>query len=322
MTPLEGIPTAFVGMLHTDESQFETALAAVRGQQGCAVSYGIIGGLEKQEASRRLYAGFNEGVGRFDVRARVDADMVIVSPHLLAAAARLFGEDGRIDTITVALQDFFTGTEIKGLHLWRREVRWLSSPGPLFGDAVFDTSRRTLTVTGLPRPVALHAPDPTPAQSARYGSHRALKAVLAGAGSKRWDAFRSVLATQREQPHPSRLISIAALHELLRGDHIEEHLRAVLDRSDVDPDRLAALSRDPALIEQVAAILSEPRELDAVCERLRSPVRTAIAQGHVRGTPRPAALLLRVRRSISVRRHGVPDEGALRRRFMELLGLR
>lgn len=314
-------PTAFVGMLRTDEAQFAAALSAVRSQEGCRVSYEVIGGFEEQEASRRLYSGFNDGVGRFDVRARVDADMVITSPRLLAAAAHLFAEDDRVDTITVGLEDFFTGAEIKGIHLWRREVRWLSMPGALFGDAVFDTSRRTLTVVDLPRPVALHAPEPSAAQSARYGSHRALKALVKGPTSKNWVDHRAVVATQRSDPHPARLLAIAAIVDVIEGQALDQHLEASLGRQALDVDRLAALSQEPDLIGRASGILEDPDRLSRICTTLGPVVRAVTARETPRGAPRHAGFVKRARQSWSYRVHGSPDEAALRGRFLELLRL-
>jgi len=313
-------PTAFVGMLYTDEAQFESALRAVREQQGCSISYEVIAGFAEQEASRRLYSGFNDGSGRFDVRARVDADMVIVSPYLLAAAAGLFAEESRVDTITVPLHDFFTGKAIKGLHLWRREVRWLSMPGPLFGDAVFDTSRRTFTVTDLPQPVALHAPDPSPSQSARYGSHRALKALTKGPDSKRWGHFRSVITTQNQEPHPARLISIAALFDAISGGDLDSHVRAALGERPLDIERFDALAQDPALIDRITAILEDRRELSRICES-RGPLVAAATRAETAGRRRLAfgALALRTRQAAGHRMHGAPQEASLRSRFLELL---
>jgi hypothetical protein len=321
MSGAASMPTVFVGILHTDEAQFESSLAAVREQQGCRVAYQVIGGLAEQEASRRLYSGLNDGVGRFDVRARVDADMVIVSQHLFAAAGALFAEEDRLGTITVALDDFFTGREIKGLHLWRREVRWLSMPGALFGDAVINTSRYTLTVTDLPRPIALHAPDPSLSQSARFGSHRTLKALVQGSGSKQWTHLRAMVAEQARVPHPARSIAIAAVVDAVDAGGLERHLRATLGRGALDVDRLGVLADDPELTGRALGLLEDDAWRVQVCDRLGPVVRASIGSGdQLRGRLIVQALTSRVQRSLAYRVRGAPDEHRLRSRFLEHLG--
>jgi hypothetical protein len=321
MRGVQATPTAFIGILHTDEAQFESSLAAVREQQGCRVAYQVIGGLTKHEASRRLYSGLNDGVGRFAVRARVDADMVIVSPHLFSAAAALFAEEDRIGKITVALDDFFTGTEIKGLHLWRREVRWLSMPGALFGDAVVDTSQYTLTVTDLPRPVALHAPDPSLSQSVRFGSHRTLKALVKGPTAKQWTHLRAMVANQARYPHPARSIAIAAVVDAVDPAGLERHLPAMLGQGALDLDRLGALAADPGLTGRASGLLEDDAWRTDVCDRLGPVVRTSIGSGDQRrGRLIVQALTSRVQRSLAYRVRGALDEHRLRSRFLELLG--
>lgn len=302
------------GVLRIDERQFDACIDGLLDQQGCDVSYQVFGHFNEREASRRLYASLGLDAGMFDVRCRIDADMVIVHPRLLAAAATLFQRHPRVDTITVGLHDFFTDGEIKGLHLWSPRVRWLTAPPWLFGDAVMDTSRWTLTVTELQEPLVLHSPDPGIDQSLRYGSHRALKGLAKGPHAKRWKEFRQMAEAFEREPHPRRGLAIAAALDAMTGPELGEHIDAVVGTGFTQADRIHDLSEEHDLLERFRAAL-DPERLGRICEERSSAITGLLLTdgsrpGRLRALRRRASLFSYHRLS------GAPDAAALRQEFL------
>ena len=314
------IPRVLAGVLRIDERQFDSCIEGLLSQQDCDVSYQVFGHFNKREASRRLYASLGHDGETFDVRCRLDADMVIVHPRLFSAAASVFSSHPNVDTITVGLHDFFTDSEIKGLHLWSPRVRWLTAPPWLFGDAVIDTSRWTLTVTGLTQPLVLHSPDPGPEQALRYGSHRALKGLMRGPHAKRWKEFLQVADAFGREPDPRRALAIAAALDAMTGPALADHIGAVTGTGFVRTDRILELARSDGLLEQFRSALS-PERLAASCEERSQAIEDLLPSAHGgEGSPRRLSALRRRASLFALYRLGAPPDGsALREEFLSAL---
>lgn len=167
---------ALVGVLSAGEPTLPKALAAIRNQAGITVEIVHISDLPKHEAHRLLYKTFTARTDRFDLLAKVDADMEILHPRLLSSIAGLFDAFPEVDLAPVAVDDWLSGRQIWSLNVWRGGIRWLEEPPDLFSDQARNTSRQAFSLLKVGQPLVLHAAHATPLQALRYGAHRALKA--------------------------------------------------------------------------------------------------------------------------------------------------
>lgn len=312
--------SVLAGMLTVDESQFERALAAMREQEGCNVSFEVFGAFDEREAHRRLYASLSRSRRRFDVRCKVDADMVIIHPRLFAVAARTFECFPQLDTIMVPLHDFYTDGEINGLLMWSPRVKWTSSADWIFSDAATNTSRNLLTLKSLTAPVALHAPDPAPEQAARFGSHRALKGLAKGPRAKNWRHLRHVIAANKSERDPRRSIALAAALDAATGPLLDDHLSAATSGPAIDIDRIIAISQSESLVPRINALLGDERTLADACEARGPTIRAFLTKP----TPRPLRtevqkVFAKVQEPMNRLRGQTFDKVAAQRLFISLL---
>lgn len=180
-----------VGTLRTDEPQFESLRASLERQTRVRWAQFVIDGLPNREAHETLYRSFMERADDFDVLVKLDADMVLIADDALARILELHRASPELDHLVLAVGDWASGTLIKGLHTFSPRARWeLPLREEMFVDPPPEVPGRSLYVTGPPAPLALHAPDPSPAQALRLGIHRGLKAVQPG----REEPFEALLA--------------------------------------------------------------------------------------------------------------------------------
>ena len=165
-----------VGVLSTGEPSLPKALAAVRAQSNIETELFQVKDLPEREAHRELYEKFSALSERFDLIAKVDADMEIVHRGLFAALGTLFDHFPEKDFAPVAVDDWLSGRQIWSLNVWRGGTRWLEDPPELFTDLVENTAQDAFPLLKVGEPLVLHATEPTPLQALRYGARRAAKA--------------------------------------------------------------------------------------------------------------------------------------------------
>jgi hypothetical protein len=166
--------------LASGEPQLPACRAAVANQAG-PVAHRVIAGLDNRTAHRTLYDAVAAGADEHDLILKVDADMVLGAGAVEAIRA-WFRARPDADHAVFAVDDFYTGRPIFGLHAFSHRCRWPQSLDPLFVDPAPVVPGTSTVVAGAPSPVAAHAPDPSVEQAWSFGVHRALKAVQPNGG--------------------------------------------------------------------------------------------------------------------------------------------
>jgi len=291
-------PRTLVGLLTVGEPTTIAALESATSQAGFDVDTFVIRNLPKREAHAVLYERFNTSGSGYDLLVKLDADMLIVEPHLFGVLVQMLAEFDALDHVKLAVTDWFTGTCMTGLHAWRPTVRWLGPPPPDFTDRGRTTSRGKSPLLGRDRRLVLHGFDPDATQAVRFGAHRGLKSTLLGSG--RLDERLSTLAEAAEaDPHPMRLLATAAALIALEDPGFGRHCtetsggidRAVLARlaplatADVGPRMLReAVARHDAGRAPAPSVGVRPRGTQQILAHLLPRLNPDAA------TRRPSAL--------------------------------
>jgi hypothetical protein len=165
-----------VGTLSCGENELDRCIEALHRQAYRDWEQFIVANLPERDAHERLYAGFMERRGEFDLFLKLDADMVFPDPHRLGTAVELFRRDAILDHAIFRVHDWMSEALLVGVHVFRSRVRW-GRCDPLFPDVQPQrVRRRRYVLRRPPGPLALHSPDPDPRQAFRYGLHRGMKA--------------------------------------------------------------------------------------------------------------------------------------------------
>lgn len=175
MNPPAEIPRVLVGTLYCGEREFADACRSIRSQTDVACEHFVIRDLPKFEAHQALYGRFMSSAGDCDFFMKVDADMVLSRPTFTREACDWFAGHPTIDNLQVAVDDFFTGGLLAGLHLWRSHVRWSDRDDRTFTDAwAVDADRRHTDFERL-APAATHCESADSFQAFHFGVHRGVK---------------------------------------------------------------------------------------------------------------------------------------------------
>jgi hypothetical protein len=165
-----------VGILHCIEQEKDLCLASLAQQQPGGHRHFVITGRPNREAHTQLYRTFMRHAGSVDLFLKLDADMVLCRPDFIRKACQCFLEDPELDDLEVAVDDFFTGQLVFGLHVYRSRVVWSEFEERTFVDLGISARKRRLDNTEL-APAALHCPDPGRFQSYHFGLHKAVKVL-------------------------------------------------------------------------------------------------------------------------------------------------
>ena len=214
MSAMADRPKVLAGILYSGEPTLSRAIGALEAQQDIDLRIVLIGGFDEWEAHRRLYRTFNETGTDVDMFVKVDADMVIRSERLIAAAFATFRAAEELDQLTINVDDWLSGRSLSGLHVWRGDVRWAESVPHLFTDQVETTVSRKLRIPRSSVSLVSHAPDPSPEQVARFVARRMLKArsVASGRTASRYvDILIAVLEQALLDGASARQIAAAAI---------------------------------------------------------------------------------------------------------------
>jgi hypothetical protein len=114
--------------------------------------------------------------GSFDLFLKLDADMVLADDGVLSRIATCFADVPELDHLVHGVADWFTDTDIIGVHTFSRRARWRPNPSGLFTDPDPEFPGRKIVINH-PRPILVHhGADPDPFQAFSFGVHRAMKA--------------------------------------------------------------------------------------------------------------------------------------------------
>lgn len=253
-------PTALVGLMHVNEPTVARARQSAITQRGVKTEVFEVEGLGEWAAHSELYRRFTERTDEFDILLKLDGDMILAEPWLLRAGYALFTSLPEVDQLSIGVDDWFTLERIDGMSMWRGGVRWEGEPDRIRPDLIRSTSRGSTLILDIGTPLVLHGMEPTADQALRYGAHRGVKA-RATLKRIRLERARAFAVATMQEPHPMRLLALAAmdiaLRDVERGTLLVEGLR---DEAVVQ--ELEQRSRDPALgpevLRQIDELAPEP----------------------------------------------------------------
>ena len=170
-----------VGTLYSGENEFEQCVEMLTCQSYCHRTQFAVEHMAERAAHDELYTRFMHDAGEYDLFLKLDADMVLSDSESLAAAVALFEKSPDLDHAVFTVKDWMTGTEIVGIHMYRSHVRWPKCTGRVMTDPtpVLQGARQVFA-RRPPSPLAVHSPDPNPAQAFRFGLRCAIKAFQIG----------------------------------------------------------------------------------------------------------------------------------------------
>jgi hypothetical protein len=183
---------ALVLSLYSGEQEFESSREALGEQLFTSFTHLVIKDLPNREAHAELYRSIMAERAYYDVFIKLDADMVLTGRDALSRIVACFEQGSELDHLVFGVSDWFTGTDIIGLHAFSNRVSWETSDDRLFVDPDPHFPGRKLVVPH-PRPALVeHSPNPSPFQAFQFGVHRGVKACQRGisAGSRQPYAAR------------------------------------------------------------------------------------------------------------------------------------
>ena len=238
---------ALAGVLYAGEPSLPRVMRGLEAQVDVELRTVLFGHHPFDEAHRRLYGAFDERRDEHDVLVKVDADMEIVEPRLLFALGTLFRTHPELDMVVLGVDDWLSGERIIGMNAWRGGMRWRAAPSPLFADLPRTDVRSRLKVMDAPRPLVLHATEPSAAQSRRYGAQRGLK-VLDTLKQSRLERMQGFVRFVAANPEPARLLAVAGVEAALTDrDLAGRCLYGDEQFAPEDADRLERRAADPDL---------------------------------------------------------------------------
>lgn len=291
---------ALVGILHCIENELDACLRALEAQTLRGHRHFIVRNLPNREAHARLYATFQRHAAAFDFFVKLDADMVLCRADFLERVAARFAAEPDTDELEIAVEDFYTGRPIYGLHAFRNTVRWTESAENVFVDLGNSARRRVYDDTDL-APAAWHSPDPSPFQAFHFGVHKAVKVLQLTAGRRNlhaaafhWHNILRVLERWRTTRDTRLGLAALGARDALRlgldhraVDFASPDTRALFDAAQAtDPAAWDALLGDPAWREQAA--VSDDEHGAGVRALLRMPAAGLGALLGLRGQAEPA----------------------------------
>ena len=107
-----------------------------------------------------------------------------------------------VDRLTIPVDDFFTGKQIMGIHLFK------TSSTPTIAEISKEKSDAWLTtISGksigkIRKSLFLHAYNPSKQQSVRFGLHRAIKAKTIDEFHGHWMVINSLLQNYKKEGKP------------------------------------------------------------------------------------------------------------------------
>ena len=173
-------PRVLVLTLYSGEGEIKRCRASVLSQALPVAEHRVFEHLPNRAAHDRLYHTIMTESSRFDLFLKLDADMELADEGALGRLLGPFRRVDGLDHLVAAVDDWMTGTDMIGIHVFSARVRWADHDEQLYvdPDPVFPGVE---LVMPAPRPpIVHHAFDPTPLQAFRFGVHRGLKAVQRG----------------------------------------------------------------------------------------------------------------------------------------------
>jgi hypothetical protein len=163
-----------------EEAELQRCEAALQQQSYIHWRHRTWSNLGNLAAHKALYCEIARSREEFDLFIKLDADMVLRGHESLRQLVEFFRERPGLDHATFALDDWFSGMRLMGLHAYSNRANWAGPDDALFTDPPPDIPGYRLRVHSAPSPIATHCSDPSPYQAFHFGVHRALKALQPG----------------------------------------------------------------------------------------------------------------------------------------------
>jgi hypothetical protein len=240
-----------IGVLKTDEREFDSCLASIDRQSFRGTETFVIENLPNKQAHDVLYERFMSRAAEFDVFLKFDADMVFARDDVLAAMVDEFRPG--IAHLMTYVKDGPSGLMIPGVQMFRSDSRWMGSQEQVNVDYVPEIQGKGLTL--IDKDYVHHMPDPSNFQLFRYGIHKAIKAIQPDRANKNmvkamFHATILAAIARRHQQGEARLVwalissMLVCLGQLKGVDYNSPDNRDFFEALELDQVKFEALSRD------------------------------------------------------------------------------
>ncbi|MDY0403004.1 hypothetical protein [Sulfurovum sp.] len=168
----------YIGTLYVGENEIEECKKSIKAQTFKNITHEIFSFLPNKEAHDTLYSRFMELQNDYDYFIKLDADMVLIRDTIVDELVEIFQEDKDLDHAVFSVHDWYSDSNIMGMHMFSNRVKWIISPKEtLFVDRSPKRNGKRVTYSNSPAPVAYHSPNPSLEEAFMFGYHRALKVV-------------------------------------------------------------------------------------------------------------------------------------------------
>lgn len=162
-----------VGILHSNENEFQECLASLARQTFVNHELHVIENLPNKQAHDALYYFFMNNSNSFDLFLKLDADMTFAEKNSLEKMEVEFTSE--ISHLFAYVLDHPSSIKIPGIQMFRSGTRWNFTAEPLNVDYPPVISGKTKMIVDAN--FINHMIRPNDYQLFRYGIHKALKSV-------------------------------------------------------------------------------------------------------------------------------------------------
>lgn len=167
--------TVLVLTLTTDEPQLMRCRESVANQKLLDITHHEIAGLANKEAHEALYETIHLKRDNYKYFLKLDADMELASNYALYHMVQVLEQDKTIDHLVIPVDDWATGGELHGAHLFSNRVQWERNDSNIFvdPDPKIAGQLKMLNVAG--NIYIKHMHEPSLKQCFLYGLQRGIK---------------------------------------------------------------------------------------------------------------------------------------------------
>jgi len=167
----------YIGTLYVGENEIEECKESIKKQTFQNITHEIFSYLPNKEAHDTLYSRFMELQNEYDYFIKLDADMVFKRETIVEELLIIFENTKNLDHAVFSVHDWYSDSDIMGMHIFSNRVSWSISEEALFVDPDPKRKGQKIVCWDAPAPVADHSPNPSIEEAYMFGYHRALKVV-------------------------------------------------------------------------------------------------------------------------------------------------
>ncbi len=170
----------YIGTLYVGENELDDCKQSVQEQTFKNIKHEIFSHLPNKEAHDTLYSRFMELSNEYDYFIKLDADMVLVRNTVVEEMLEIFEKNTNLDQAIFTVRDWYSDSDIIGMHMFSNRVRWKIDKESLFVDTDPYILGEKIIISDNIAPVAFHSPNPSIKEAYIFGFHRALKVIQRG----------------------------------------------------------------------------------------------------------------------------------------------